>query len=67
MGLSLRNESVLVFVYAVVVLLVLTRSIRLLNTNTFQKPVLYVLYFKDYKVHLYQYVAIIIGVPVRYD
>jgi hypothetical protein len=35
------NESIVVFIYAIV-LLVLTHSL-----NTFQKPVLYVLYFKD--------------------
>jgi hypothetical protein len=38
-------ELILVFVYAIVVLPVLTRSSKLLNT--FQNPVLYVLHFKD--------------------
>ena len=38
-------KSILVFVYATVVLLVLTRSFKLLDI--FQKPALYVLLFKD--------------------
>jgi hypothetical protein len=37
----------IVFVYVIVVLLVPTRSFRLLNFHTFHKPVLYVLHFKE--------------------